>query len=307
MLTLEHPSQIKPLNLPNIICTVGVFDGIHLGHQKIIKTIVYEARKCSGTSVVVTFDRHPFNVLNPKMHIPLLTSPAHKLRLIDQLGVDVCIMMKFDKTIADIPPEAWIKEVLWDQMHISSIYLGENSFFGKDAKGDYQLLLQWGKKLGFKVVKMELLKIDKIQVNSTTIRNLITNGELSSAKNFLGRSYSIFGIPVKGTGRGKILGFPTINLDTQDQCLPPNGVYAVWANNLPAIANLGIRPTFGENLIKPILEVHLLANQEISQSNNIEVTFIERIRDEMYFKNEKELVIQIEKDIEQTKKLFSSL
>lgn len=305
MLILDHPSQLKPLNLPHIICTVGVFDGVHLGHQKIISTIVKTAKECGGTSVVITFDKHPYNVLNPAVHLPLLTSMEHKLILIDSLGIDVCIMMKFNEAVADTPAETWIKEVLWEQMHIGAILLGKDSFFGKDGKGDYELLSQWGKQLGFRVIKMEMLRIEKIPVSSTIIRNSITSGDLASAKKFLGRPYSVLGAPVRGAGRGKELGFPTINLDTQDQCLPPNGVYAVWANNAPAVANLGIRPTFKTTAGNPILEVHLLSNQDILPSNNIEVIFIEKIRDEMRFAGTRELANQIEIDIDKAKELFS--
>lgn len=306
MLALEQPSQLKHLNLPHVICSVGVFDGVHLGHQKIIKTIVQTAKEYNGTSVILTFDKHPYNVLNPSVHLCLLTSSMHKLLLMDSLGIDVCIMMKFDKAVSNITAENWIKEVLWHDMHIEAIYLGEDSFFGKDAKGDINLLSQWGTKFGFKVVKMEMLHIEKTPINSTIIRNFVTGGTLKQAEKFLGRPYSVFGIPIRGSGKGKELGFPTINLDTQDQCLPPNGVYTVWVReNIPAVANLGIRPTFSVTYKKPILEIHLLSDKKPFE--NIEVTFLEKIRDEMQFATPSELVSQIEHDIVQAKKLFSSL
>lgn len=308
MLVSEHPSQLKHLNLPHVICTLGVFDGVHLGHQKIISTIVQTAKECKGTSVVITFDRHPFNILNPAMHLPVLTNPAHKLSLIESLGVDVCTMMKFDRAIADIPAETWIKEILWNEMHIEAICLGEDSFFGKDARGDVNLLLQWGGQLGFKVLKIELFRIEKAPISSTTIRNFITSGDLLSAQRFLGRRYSLFGTPVKGAGKGKELGFPTINLDTQDQCLPPNGVYAVWVEkHIPAVANLGIKPTFGFVNKKSILEAHLLVDKHVTISSNIEVIFVEKIRNEIKFATASELASRIEKDIFRAKSLFSAL
>lgn len=308
MLVLEHPSQLRPLNTLHIICTLGVFDGVHLGHQKIISTVVQSAKECKGTSIIITFDKHPYNVLNPSMHLCLLTSPAHKLALIESLGVDICIMMKFDKTIADIPAETWIKEILWTQMHIETMYIGEGSFFGKDANGDIDLLSQWGRQLGFKVIKMDLLRIEKAPINSTIIRNSIIGGDLLSAQRFLGRQYSVFGTPVKGSGKGKELGFPTINLDTQDQCLPPDGVYAVWVDkSIPAVANLGIRPTFGIPEKKSVLEVHLLTDKLTATAPNIEVVFIKKLRDEIRFAAAAELASQIEKDIDEAKKIFSAL
>lgn len=316
MLLLENPSQLKFLNLPNILCAIGVFDGIHLGHKKIISAIKQAAKEHNGTSIVVTFDKHPYNILNPSMHIPLLTSKAHKLLLMESLGIDVCIMMEFTKTICDISAETWIKEVLWNQMRIKAIYLGTDSFFGKEAKGDINLLYQWGKKLGFLVVKLDMARIENLPISSTTIRNFIIKGDLVSARKYLGRQYSVFGSPIKGIGKGKELGFPTINLDTQDQCLPPNGVYAVVVSpepikklniEIPAVANLGISPTFGIKHIKPILEVHLLKNKEGIIYNTIEVIFKEKIRDEIRFNTVSELTSQIEKDIAFTKNIFSSL
>lgn len=308
MLILENPSQLKPLNLPHIICAVGVFDGIHLGHQKIISIIVQTAKECGGTSVVVTFDKHPFSVLNPAIHLPLLTSPEHKLVLLDSLGVDVCVMMKFTKEVSSITAETWINEVLWMEMHIKAIYLSEDSFFGKDAKGDINLLMHWGNKLGFKIVKLEKVRIENVPVSSTFIRNLIIKGDLVSAQKFLGRQYSVFGTPIKGMGRGEKIGFPTINLNTLDQCLPPNGVYAVWVNkDIPAVANIGVRPTFGNKQIKPILEVHQLSTKPAPLTKNIEVIFKEKIRDEIKFNSVKELADQIGKDIEKTKKIFFAL
>lgn len=307
MRVLEHPSQLRTLNLPHVICTLGVFDGVHLGHQKIMGTVVQTAKESKGTSVVVTFDKHPYNVLNPSVHICLLTNPAHKLQLIESIGVDVCIMMKFDKTISNIPAETWIKEILWNDMHIEAIYLGEDSFFGKDARGDVNLLSEWGKQLGFKVIKMDLLRTEKAPINSTTIRNLITSGDLLSAQKFLGRLYSIFGTPIKGSGKGKEIGFPTINLDTQDLCLPPNGVYAVWVDKkIPAVANLGIRPTFSNIDKKSVLEVHLLTPL-ISEAKVLEVIFIKKLRDEIRFTTASELSSQIENDIAKAKKIFSTL
>lgn len=308
MIILEQPSQIKQLNLERIVCTVGVFDGVHIGHQKLIQTIAQTAKNIGGKSVVITFDQHPYNILNSSIHIPRLTLPAHKIKLLDSLGVDICIIMKFNKEIASISAESWIKEILWGQLHIDAIYLGEDTFFGKDQKGDIDLLSHWGRQLGFKAVKLDMLRLEKLAVNSTSIRNFIMEGHLEMAEKLLGRPYSIFGAHIKGTGRGHGLGFPTINLDTQDQCMPPLGIYAVKVDkNIPAVANLGVSPTFNERHKKPVLEIHLLSAEKPLNFNNIEVTFIKKLRNEIKFNTIPELIEQIEKDISQAKTLFFSL
>lgn len=306
MLTLEHPSQFKPLNIQNVHCTIGVFDGVHLGHQKLINNMVQTARSSGGKSVVITFDRHPFNIINPSLHIPCLTLPEYKMQMFESLGVDVCIMIKFDKAIASTLAEAWIMEVLWKQLHISAIYLSEDSFFGKDQKGNINLLYEWGRRLGFKAVKVESFRVEKTQVSSTVIRNLVTDGNLGLAEKFLGRPYSVFGIHIKGTGRGKEMGFPTINLNTLDQCLPPNGIYTVWADkNLPAVSDLGINPTFGATNKKPVLEIFLLTEKMPANPDKIEVTFIEKLRNEIKFPSVDKLMEQIKKDVRQAKDYFS--
>lgn len=322
MLILEHPSQIKELKLSHVFCALGVFDGVHIGHQKIISTIVQAARDKKGASVVITFDKHPYEILNPSIKIPILTLPEIKLIILENLGVDICVMMQFNKAIASIPAETWIKEILWKDMHIESIYLGENSFFGKDQKGDIQLLSDLGKQLGFKVEKLIMSRIDKEQVSSTSIRKFITTGDLASAEKSLARPYSVLGTHITGTGKGKEIGFPTINLDTKNQCLPPNGIYAVLVNPKPftktkqihAIANLGVRPTFHPVPDKTLLEIHLLNENDIKDIGTnvfpidlLEITFIKKLRDEIKFPNKEELIEQIRKDIAQVKNLFSSL
>jgi len=307
MLTLDQTSKIKSLNLKHIYCTIGVFDGVHLGHQKLINHVVQSAKENNGTSIIITFDTHPYNIINPSVNIPILTLPNKKISILESLGVDICILIKFNKAIADIPAEAWIKETLWNDLHIEKIYMGDDTFFGKDQKGDINLLTQWGKHLGFKVIKIDMMRTDKTQISSTAIRNLIIQGDLINTEKLLGRPYSVLGNHIKGRGLGKKIGFPTINLDTNGQCLPPNGIYIVKVNkNIPAIANLGISPTFGLNT-KPLLEIHILSDEISCGESNIEVQFIEKLRDELKFQSVPALTEQIKKDIEQAKKIFFSL
>jgi riboflavin kinase/FMN adenylyltransferase len=307
MITLEYLSQIKSLNLQNLHCTLGVFDGVHLGHQKLISYVVNSAKKYNRKSVVITFDKHPYTVINPSVQIPILTIPSFKLSLIEALGIDICIMVKFNKSIASIPAETWIKETLWEGMHIEAIYLGDDTSFGKGQEGNIDMLKKWGKKLGFYVVKLDMARQDKSQISSTSIRNLIQKGDLVVAERLLGRPYSIFGKHIKGRGLGKKIGFPTINLNTNDLCLPPNGIYAVYVDkDIPAVANLGISPTIGLNK-KPVLELHMLTEKMPKDNNNIEVQFIDKIRNELKFESIPALTEQIKKDIEYAKNAFFPL
>ena len=331
MLVLEHLSQLKSFPRPRIQCTIGVFDGIHLGHQKIINQLVKSAVEKEGTSIVITFDRHPYQIINPAIHITQLTLPEQKLALLDSLGIDICVLMKFSKAVASITPAIWIKNFLWHHMKMNAIFTGEDSFFGKESKGDIHLLQQWGSKLGFCVHQVDMLRIEKIPVSSTIIRNFISEGNLPSAHKFLGRPYSITGKAVTGSGRGNKLGFPTINLAAGNHCLPPNGVYAVGArvvkvrsfgstlasgmtraqkSGIPAIANLGQRPTFGPVHTGPLLEVHFLDKEKMGETTKpayLEVTFLGKIREEIKFPSPAELRAQIEKDIAIAKRTFFSL
>lgn len=323
MLILSSPSEVKPLKLPNIICALGVFDGVHLGHQKIIEAVVRSAKETRGTSLIITFDKHPYTVLNPSCQISLLTSSSHKLQLFDRLGIDVSILIKFNKNTASITAENWIKNILWEQLHIKGICIGEDSFFGKNREGNVDLLREWGNHLGFSVNVIETARINRVPVNSTLIRNNIRRGDLESAKRFLGRDYSVQGTVVKGNGRGKELGFPTANLSIENQCLPLNGVYAVWArlNNKakPAVSNIGTRPTFVHletaparplhppdvhRQDRPILEVYFLEEEGPLYNKNLEVIFIKRLRNEIRFSTTSQLIQQIEKDIAHAKQVL---
>ena len=319
MLILNSPSEIKPLKLPHIVCALGVFDGVHLGHQKIIEAVVRNAKGIKGTSTIITFDNHPYTIINPSYHLPLLTSFSHKLQLLDRLSVDVCILIKFNKSVASITAENWIKEVFWRQLHIDSIYMGQDSFFGKDRGGNIDLLHQWGNRLGFRVNIIETVRINKVPVSSTLIRDSICRGDIESTKMFLGRPYSVLGTVVKGKGRGGKLGFPTANLDTENQCLPLNGVYAIWARpfekerRIPGVANIGTRPTFTPHIqegtvmkeqIKPTLEVYLLEETNELYNKELEVIFIKRLRDEIRFIKTPELTQQIKKDVTYAKQVL---
>jgi riboflavin kinase/FMN adenylyltransferase len=314
MRILENPSQLTSLDLPRVICAIGVFDGVHLGHQKLIQTVVQDAKMREGTSVIITFREHPYSLLQPSLHIPVLTLPGHKLRLIEKLGANISILMKFTRDVASMTAETWIKDILWGQMRIDTIYLGEDSLFGSDQCGNADTLIFWGKKLGFKVIPLHLLHNEKEAISSTSIRHMINKGALTEAEKYLGRKYSVVGTHTRGRGKGKELGFPTINLNTSNQCLPPNGIYVVQVNPIidnipdkpiPAVANLGVSPTFDLDTRSPLLEVHILEQEKIPSAHCLEVAFLKIMRDEKKFRSEKDLSTQIAKDVKEANAYFS--
>lgn len=310
MLVFNSPTDIKLMKLKNTTCAIGVFDGIHTGHQKIIGSMVRDTKKNRGTSIIITFDKHPYTALDPSYNIPILTTTDKKLELLDSLGVDVCILMKFNKSTASISAENWIKDILWNKLSIENIYIGEDSFFGKNRQGNIDTLREWGIQLGFNVKVIKKTRIDKVVVSSTSIRDYISNGNIEMAEKLLGRPYSIIGMVIKGKGTGGKLGFPTANFNIGNQCLPPQGVYAVKAKigsrTVPAVANIGIRPTLTRSR-KPILEVHLLEHPPLGKSlykKELEIIFIKRIRDEKKFTNSDLLIQQIEKDVTHAKQIL---
>lgn len=308
MLLFEHPSQIKPLDLPHPVCTVGMYDGIHLGHKKIIKSVVSKAIQSNGTSIVITFRKHPFKVLNSHYHLPILTLPNQKLELLEELGVDVCILMNFNKNISQLTAQNWIKEILWKQIHIKDIFIGRDSYFGKGKKGTEKLLKQYGKELGFNTHIVNTVRKDKEPISSTIIRNYLFEGKISKAKQMLGRDYSVIGKVVKGSGKGRKLGFPTANLEQTEQCLPKKGVYAVKVilngKIINAVANIGERPTIHKKKRKLVLEVHLFKKNLELYDKTIEVIFIKRLRNELEFENTSLLTAQIKKDVVKTRNIL---
>lgn len=316
MHVINSSSKIKSLNLPNIVCSIGVFDGIHRGHQRIIDTIIRRAKRINGTSMIITFSNHPYTMLKPSVHIPILTPLDYKLFLLKKSGIDTVLLLDFNKDLAGVTAEQWIKDILCSQIRINSILISEKTYFGKDRHGNAGLLKKWSGRLGFSAVILKPLKINKTPVSSTFIRNLILHGRIKSADRHLNRPYSVFGRVISGTGRGRTLGFPTANLLTHDQCVPNAGVYAAMArirknkndfvsfkNNLfiPAAVNIGLRPTFNE--LDKMFEVHLLGDTGNLYNKEMEIVFIKKLRNEKKFPNEAALIKQIKKDIEQTKKI----
>jgi len=291
------------------ILTIGIFDGVHRGHRYIIKKIVDGSRRINGSSIVFTFYPHPYHVLKPRKYLPLLISLEHRLNLLADLGVDVCIIQGFTKKFSNINKTTFIKKILVNKIHPSEIIVGKDFNFGKKKMGGIKLLKDLGKIHNYRVKVIPSRLIGTKKISSTLIRSLILKGNLKKASNFLGRPLSIFGKIVKGSKRGKLLGFPTANIDYAHEVLPPKGVYAVKINfdkkKFLGVANIGLRPSFKKRgRARVVVEVFILNFTKRIYGKAIEVEFVKKIRNEKKFKNRSSLIKQIEKDIRKTRQIL---
>jgi riboflavin kinase/FMN adenylyltransferase len=290
----------------NPVVTLGNFDGVHLGHQKIFEKVKAEASKIHGEGLVITFEPHPLKILAPKKFLPLLTPFRKKMMLIEKSGIETVLCVDFSLTFSEISPFEFVKNILVETVKMKKVIIGYNYHFGKGQKGDTQTLRDAGKILNFEVEVMEPLRIGQTIVSSSKIREMIQRGEVEEASRLLGRDYPIIGRVVAGAQRGKNLGFPTANLEISDELYPKAGVYAVeveWNHQLfSGVANIGLNPTFVFEKIdkegKSSIEVHILNfNREIYYEE-IQVNFKRRIRDEIRFASPAHLIDRIQKDIQ---------
>ena len=289
--------------LVNPVVTLGNFDGVHLGHQKIFQKVKSEASKIGGESVVITFEPHPLKVLAAQSCPPLLTPLRTKTLLIERSGMDILLCIEFTKIFSELSPHDFVKAVLVEKVGARKVIVGYNYHFGKKKQGNPQTLKQIGSLFNIQVEVVEPLTIEGITVSSSKIRDMIKKGRLEQASKFLGRHYSIFGKVIEGAKRGQsLLGFPTANLEISDELYPFPGVYAVevlWrGQSFQGVANVGSSPTFQAGEGKILLEVHLLGFHEGIYGEEIQVDFIRRIRDEARFDSVAQLITQIQKDVE---------
>jgi len=285
---------------------MGNFDGVHLGHQAIIKRAVDRAAALGGLSLALTFEPHPVRVLRPGPPLPLLTPFLLKVRFLEQSGVERVVCAKFTPAFAEQSPEDFVRKVLVDRLRVAEVCVGENFAFGKNRAGRPALLTTLGRAAGFAVHVQPPVVIDGQMVSSSTIRQRIEEGRVEEAGRLLGRSYLLLGEVVSGRGRGEQLGFPTANLRQADQLLPADGVYAGWANlgettQYQGAINVGTRPTFGEH--ERLVEVHLLdyPGSGALYGQTLELAFLSRVRSERTFTSSGELKSQIAHDVAQIK------
>jgi riboflavin kinase/FMN adenylyltransferase len=296
-------------NLPGpLFLAIGVFDGVHRGHQAVICTSAEHAQSANGTPVVVTFDPHPMKVLRPRDAPHLLTATHHKIRLIRDLGVQHLLVIKFNETFAATAPENFVQQLVTYSKPLREICVGHEWSFGKGRRGNLALLRKLGAQFDFGVVGIPAVTLENGElVSSTAIRQAVEAGDLAKAADMLGREYTILGTVVGGDHLGKKIGFPTANLSAHSEQFPPNGVYFAQATLdgiiYPGVVNLGYRPTVSSGKSERVLEIHLLDFERDIYGKDVEVRFIRYLRPEQKFEDVDALARQIEVDVQQARKL----
>jgi riboflavin kinase / FMN adenylyltransferase len=291
--------------LTNPVVTLGNFDGVHLGHQKIFQRVKGEASKIQGEATVITFDPHPLKVLSPQYCPPLLTSFLEKMTLIEKSGMDTVLCIEFTVAFSQTSPLEFIRDILVGRMKARKIIVGYNYHFGKNKGGDVNALRTIGGSLGVEVDVVEPLTIDDTIVSSSKIREFIREGDVEKASKLLGRDYSMSGRVIEGAQRGRILGFPTANLPVTNELYPKAGVYAVevlWqGQSFDGLANIGVNPTFQPAQTgmkeKVSFEVYILNFEKNIYGDEIQVNFKKRIRGEIRFDSTGDLVRKIQEDV----------
>ena len=296
-----------------IFLAIGNFDGVHLGHKKLIEYVIGQAKKFKGKAAIFTFKEHPQRVLHSSHKSFLISSSEQKLFILNKLGLDLCFIKEFSASFSKIEAEDFVKNVLVKKLNVREVCMGRNARFGHNRSGNTKTMRFLSKKYVFIFKEMKPVFLNKKTVSSSMIRKLILSGKLDIAKKCLGRSFSLFADVIGGDKRGKTLGFSTANLKIKNEILPPEGVYAVSIRVLyrgkniwrKGIINIGFRPTFYSRAEgKPSIEVHIFDFDRNIYGKTIEVIFHRFIRKERKFKRVKMLQFQIEKDIKIARKHF---
>lgn len=312
-----------PGNWGRCVVTIGVFDGVHRGHQELIKRTVEVAREKGLPSVVLTFDPHPSEVLRPGSHPAQLTTLRRKSELVESLGVDVFCVLPFTLELSKVTAEEFVHEILVDRLHAAVVLVGENFTFGHKAAGDLAMLRKLGRRFGYVAYGAELQGASvqgghaggetvegEITYSSTYVRSCIDAGDVAAAASALGRPHRVEGIVVRGDGRGHEIGYPTANLTTpRFAAVPADGVYACWftcmtrpGELLPAAVSVGSNPTFSGRERR--VEAYVLDVDEDFYGQHVALDFIGRLRDMVRYSSVDELVAQIDEDVRRTKELL---
>jgi riboflavin kinase/FMN adenylyltransferase len=285
------------------LLTVGVFDGIHLGHQYLLRTLIQQAEQKSLTSGVVTFNPHPQSILHPQEQAPWIITMEDRIKLLQQMNVKIIAVLSFTHKLAELSAKEFV-HILQQHLKMRGLIVGPNSSLGRKREGNAELLHSLGDQMGFTVDIVPPFTIDGKTVSSTAIRQSLSQGDVATVKKLMGHAFTVNGKVVSANKRGYKLGFPTANLDVApNRALPCNGVYAtishVDGKQFASATNIGTQPTFGDGQIQ--METHLVGYKGNLLGKSLEVTFVQRLRDEKQFASPQELQIQIMKDIEQVK------
>lgn len=287
------------LSLGSVV-TVGTFDGVHMGHRDLLTRVASRSAARQLPSLLVTFDPHPLEVVNPSAAPLLLSSTAEKLEAVAECGLDYAVVLPFTPALAALDPATFVEQILLDQYSVRELLIGHDHGFGRGRAGDIHVLRELGDRHDFEVGVVEAVLLDGVPVSSSAIRRAVSYGDLPTARRMLGRRYAFSGRVARGSERGRLLGFPTLNitLTASRKLLPPAGVYAVLLQSargsFGGMMNLGPRPTFGDSSVA--LEVHLFDAAGDWYGAQVRVEFVERLRDTKRFESADALVAQLRND-----------
>jgi riboflavin kinase/FMN adenylyltransferase len=298
-----------PTGREPIFATIGNFDGVHLGHHAILASVVQAARLRSAPSVLITFEPHPLAVVAPSRGPKLLQTRRQKLETLEATGLDGVLLLPFDRQLAALTGEEFFGRYLAERIRFAAVHVGSNFRFGRARGGDIGLLQMLGSELGFSVIVVPPVHVEGEPVSSSAIRSAIENGDVVKARAMLGRPFAVSGEVVRGDGRGRTIGFPTANIDVDNETIPSRGVYitetVAFASRFPSITNVGVRPTFGGTKLS--VESHLIDVDEDLYGERVEVRFLARLRDEARFAGRAELADQLARDRAAAASYFSGL
>jgi riboflavin kinase/FMN adenylyltransferase len=303
-------TDIDKFNVEKPVITIGTFDGVHIGHKKLLNDLITEAKLVGGNSTVFTFAVHPRKILFPEQNLELLNSTEEKKFLLEKVGLENLILFDFSKEFSQLSANDFIEKILVNKLKIRKLIVGFNHQFGKDRMGNFEDLKKCADKFRFEVKKIEAELDNEVEISSTIIRNALYKGEISVAKKYLGYYYFISGTVIEGNKLGRKLGFPTANISIpNDKLLPLPGVYAVTIevdnHQYEGMLNLGYRPTISSELNKKNIEVNIFDFKRDIYGKEIRISFVGRIRDELKFAGLDELKKQLNRDKKDSIKILS--
>lgn len=304
------PDDPRPSRWMSPVLALGNFDGLHRGHQKIIERVRRSAADRNGAALVLTFDPHPPRVVRPDKAPPLLMTMPQKLDGLSRAGLTGTAVVRFTEAFSQWSPDAFVRQVLVEWLRVSEVWVGADFLFGHERAGTFSVLRALGAQYGFRAEKIDPVRYKEFVVSSTRIRRLVAEGRVDEAGALLGHHYAIGGTVVHGAARGRLLGFPTANLSTDNELVPPTGVYATAAEisgtRWPAVTNIGVRPTF-ESVGAVTIETHVLGLDADVYGAPLSLSFIQRLRDERRFPDVDALKEQIQADVRRARRLFDNI
>jgi riboflavin kinase/FMN adenylyltransferase len=311
MKVVYRPEDISPEH-PAPVVTIGNFDGVHLGHQNLIKDLVVRADAIGGTPIVYTFDPHPLQVLAPNNAPLQIQTMNQKLAIFESLGIPLVVLIPFNMRLAQISARDFAEKILWQRLHPREIYVGPNFAFGHRRQGSFNLLKEIGEEKGFLTGKIHQVQFRGNRVSSTAVRQALISGQVGLARRLLARPFALVGTVARGTGTGTRFNFPTANLETPNELIPRRGVYVtlttIAGRRYRGVTNIGYRPTVNKNEDAALsIETHLLDFSRDIYGREITLEFLIRLRNEHRFSGEQELIRQIKIDIGRARRYFQWL